>query len=79
MSLYCISFPEAGWSTTFIIGVFFQWLLPKAMALLELPIFQKSLWDKFMGERLRGAQVRLCEGFSCEMMLHPGEANAVLL
>jgi hypothetical protein len=53
MSLYCISFPEAGWRTAFIIGVFVQWLLPKAMALLALPIPQQSYWDKFWEERLR--------------------------
>jgi hypothetical protein len=53
MSLYCIYFPETGWRTAFIIGVFVQWLLPKGMALLALPMSQKSPWDKFLGERLR--------------------------
>jgi hypothetical protein len=32
---------------------FFQWLFPKGMALLALPMSQKSHCDKFMGERLR--------------------------
>jgi hypothetical protein len=53
MSLYCISFPEAGWSTAFIVGVLVQLLLPKTMALLALPKYQKSPWDKFLIERLR--------------------------
>jgi hypothetical protein len=39
--------------TAFIIGVFFQSLLPKGMALLALPMSQRSPWDKFLGERLR--------------------------
>jgi hypothetical protein len=32
---------------------FFQWLLPKGMAFLALPMSQKYHWEKFLGERLR--------------------------
>jgi hypothetical protein len=32
---------------------FLQWLFPKGMALLAMPMSQKSPRDKFLGERLR--------------------------
>jgi hypothetical protein len=53
MSLYYIYLPEVVWITALIIGVFFQLLFPNGMALLALPMLQKSPWDKFVGERLR--------------------------
>jgi hypothetical protein len=53
MSSYCMSFPEAGLRTAFIIGVFVEWSLPNGMAFLELTMSPKSPWGKFLGERLR--------------------------
>ena len=51
-SLYCIYFTVAGWRTSFIIGLLVQWVSPKAIVWLALPISKKSSKNKVLGKRL---------------------------